>query len=241
LKNLIKYILQQILGYEKYLYLFSKFKISTLKSDSKEKDFFIFLDMIPNGSTVLDIGANIGIMTYFLSKKARTISFEPIPSNYKVLTKIIDNYSLSNVEPFELALSNENKEMTMILPVVGSAKMQGLSHMKHDSITEFNEGIEVSVSCVMLDDFVESHSIDGISGIKIDVENFEYYVLKGGFKSIQNFRPIIYIELWDNENRQKCFELFKELNYNICIVERGKTILYKPEVHFKQNFIILPK
>jgi hypothetical protein len=38
-KNTIKYILQKILGFQTYLFVFSVFKIKTLHSDPKEKDF----------------------------------------------------------------------------------------------------------------------------------------------------------------------------------------------------------
>ena len=66
MKNTIKYFLQQLFGYELYLFTFAIFKIKTLKNDSKEKDFFYFLNLIPTSNgVILDIGANLGIMTYY--------------------------------------------------------------------------------------------------------------------------------------------------------------------------------
>ena len=41
MKNAIKYILQKVLGYQRYLFVFAKYKIRNLKSDKKEGDFFV--------------------------------------------------------------------------------------------------------------------------------------------------------------------------------------------------------
>ena len=46
-----------------------------------------------------------------------------------------------------------------------------------------------------------------IGAIKMDVENFEYFVLEGGKELIKKHKPIIYTELWENQNREKCFQL----------------------------------
>ncbi len=58
------------MGFRTYLYVFAIFKIKTLRSDPKEKDFFHFLSLLKDGKgAVLDIGANIGIMTVHLARK----------------------------------------------------------------------------------------------------------------------------------------------------------------------------
>lgn len=179
MKNTLKYILQRLLGYSFYLYSFSIFKIKTLKNDKKEGDFFHFLSLMKsNNGSILDLGANIGIMTYHLSKrfpKEQIFSVEPIPSNYKVLEKIVSKFNLSNVKTFQLALGTAIKEVEMVLPHQGKTKMQGLSHVVDDSITEWNEGEKVIVHMDTVDNlFVDST----IQGIKLDVENYEFQVLK---------------------------------------------------------------
>ena len=81
---------------------------------------------------------------------------------------------------------------------------------------------------------------DPLVAIKIDVENFEYFVLKGGEKIIANNKPVIYMELWDNENRNKCFTLLKNLGYLIYIVQKKQLVEYDAKMHNKQNFIFIP-
>ena len=68
-KNTIKYILQFLLGYSNYLYVFAIFKIKSIQKDNLEKDFFHFLSLLKDGNgDVIDIGANLGIMSFHLSK-----------------------------------------------------------------------------------------------------------------------------------------------------------------------------
>ena len=47
MKNTVKYILHKLLGFKNYLFIFSLYKILTLRKDKNEKDFFAFLHLIP--------------------------------------------------------------------------------------------------------------------------------------------------------------------------------------------------
>lgn len=237
-KNKIKYLLQKLLGFKTYLYVFAIFKIRTLKSDSKEKDFFHFLSLIKDKKgLILDIGANIGIMSYHLSKNfpnTKIHAFEPIPQNLSVLKKVISKFHLNNVDIHDIALGEKEEKVQMILPRENKVLFQGLSHVKHESITEMNEGIEINVEMNTLDNVFNGELIQAI---KIDVENFEYFVLKGGKRIIENNKPIIYAELWKNENRENCFTYLKALNYVTYVVENNKLISFDKATHTHQNFI----
>lgn len=215
------------------------FKIRTIRTDKRENDFFMFLEMLNHQGVYLDIGANIGVMTYFLSKKNRdagVLSFEPMPSNLNVFQKIISRYRLNNVTIMPIALGNDTGEVDMVLPKVDEVNMHGLSHVVHDSITDFNEGDRFKVPIKRLDDLNELKGKQ-VSGIKIDVENFEYFVLKGGQNILEKDHPLVYAELWDNENRAQCFELMRSLGYKILIVEGNKCQEFDVDKHIKQNFI----
>lgn len=240
MKNTLKYILQKILGFQTYLFVFSVFKIQTLYSDPKEKDFFQFLSLLKDGEgAVLDIGANIGIMTVHLAQKLpnSTIhAFEPMPSNYSVLKKIVNRFKLKKVQIHEIALGEAPGVVKMILPENGKTKMQGLSHVKHDSITEWNEGEEFDVPLDTLDNLIKDEKIQGI---KIDVENFEYYALNGGKRILEENHPVIYAELWDNQNRENCMKLLSDLSYTPYVVAENKLTVFNKELHKNQNFIFI--
>ncbi|MFI5148436.1 MAG: FkbM family methyltransferase, partial [Bacteroidia bacterium] len=217
------------------------YKINTLKQDKKEGDFFVFLNMLPAGGTVLDIGANIGIMTVHLAmdQERTVLAVEPMPHNLKTLYRIIDHYKLKNVKVLECALGNTEGFTEMVMPKVGGVRMQGLSHVVHESIEENNEGDKVKVPMHKPDAIPEILNSGKITGIKMDVENFESFVLEGTVETLRKHKPVLYIELWDNENRRKCFDLLKSLGYRTYVVENGKLVAYERQI--KQNFIFLPK
>lgn len=245
MKNTTKYILHKLLGFKNYLFLFSLFKIYTLKRDKNEKDFFHFLALIPPGTAVLDIGANIGIMTAHLARSIRDItvySFEPVPNNISAFKRVINYLKLKNVKLLEVALGNTEGEAEMVMPIIKAVPMQGLSHVIHASITENNEGERFKVPLRMLDKMeVLMDSTQRISAIKIDVENFEFFVLDGAKNLLAKNKPIVYAELWENENRKKCFELFSNLNYKTVVIVNNKAIEYDSFAHKTQNFIFLPR
>jgi FkbM family methyltransferase len=243
MKSAVKYILHKLLGFDYYLFVFSLFKIYTLKKDKNEKDFFHFMKLIPANSMILDIGANIGIMTVHLARSiegSKVIAFEPMPSNIKAFKKVINHFNLKNVTLFEIALGNNEGEVEMIMPVVSNVRMQGLSHVVHESITEFNEGVTLKVPLKMLDKIdVLKNSTQTISAIKIDVENFEFFVLEGGKELIIKHQPVIYAELWDNANRYNCFNLLQSLGYHTYVVINNQLVLFDEQTHQKQTFIFL--
>lgn len=224
--------------------MFSIFKINTLRKDKSERDFFRFLRMIPENTTVLDIGANIGIMTVHIAQSVKGVSvhsFEPIPSNITALKRIVKYYNLSNVHIHETALGNTVGEVEMVMPVISAVKMQGLSHVIHKSIADNNKGDLFKVPINKLDNIFDSSKEDTrISAIKIDVENFEFFVLEGGKNMILKNKPIVYAELWENDNRENCMKLFKDLNYTMFAVSQNELVPFDSSIHKTQNFIFTP-
>ena len=126
MKNTAKYILHKLLGFKNYLFIFSLYKILTLRKDKNEKDFFAFLHLLPENTAVLDIGANIGIMTVHLARTIKGVtvySFEPMPNNIGAFKRIIKYFKLDNVKLFEIALGNTEGEVEMVMPIISNVKM----------------------------------------------------------------------------------------------------------------------
>ncbi len=110
LKDIIRTVCQKLLGYDTYLFLFSRFNIKRIERGRHEQEFMYFLSLIPNKAAVLDIGANIGIMTVMLAKQlnnATIYAFEPIPENLKALKRVVKHYALNNVVVMETALGEK--------------------------------------------------------------------------------------------------------------------------------------
>lgn len=241
MKATIQRILQKVLGYDKYLWYFTLYKLRTLKYDKNENDFFHFLTLLDKDSITLDIGANLGLMSYFLANKTKTtFAFEPMPNNIKVLDRLKSKFNLKNVHILTNALGNENKKIQLVLPEVDGVKKQGLSHVVDDKMTEFNEGSLFETDCYRLDDMEVLKDIP-VDAIKIDVENFEYEVFLGAESLLKKYKPIIYCELWNNQNRLDCFEFLRSLGYTIHVYENETLNAIEGNPDHIQNFFFLAK
>ncbi len=242
MKNRIINILQRVLGFETYLFIFSIFIILKLKYDKNEKDFLKLFELIKEDGLVLDIGANIGVMTTYFARKlnnSKILAFEPIPFNIRTLKRIISFFKLSNVEIIKVALSDVEGKLKMIVPVINSARKQGLSHVSDVASINSEPGEEYEVEGKRLDNVEEIvNANERIIAIKIDVEGYELNVLKGAVETIRKHRPIIYCELWPGEQRNKTIKLLQSLGYSCNVVEADNFVEYKD--HPTQNFFFIP-
>lgn len=246
MKKGIQAIMQKILGFENYLFWFCRIKVATFRWESKSKDgdFIEFLKLIKPSDNVIDIGANIGIMSTLLAKKVtkgRVVSIEPIPENFKALERIIHFFRFPNVVARQLALGEESGDLTMTMPVMNGVRMQGLSHVQHETIEGYEDAgvVEFSVPVERLDKMDEVMGMT-IHAIKIDVENYEQFVLRGAQALLERDMPCIYCELWPNENREKVFELLKGIGYLTYVFEDNGLVEYVDGKHTQQNFFFLP-
>lgn len=244
MKNTIKALMQGILGFERYLFVFALYIIYTLKHNRREGDFVYFRDMKRQQGLILDIGANIGAMSVHLARKhpgSEIIAFEPVPVNIKTIRRVIRHFSLKNIRVEPIALGNQKGKVTMCMPVEQKARQQGLSHVKHDSIEGYRENIEIEAPMEKLDEYLASLNDERpVTAIKLDVENFEFFVLEGARQTIEKYRPQIYCELWDNQNRYHCFALMSSLGYSVQILREKKLCIFDPEIHTTQNFFFIP-
>jgi len=243
MKSKIKLLLQNLFGFERYLYYFSLFKIRTLKWDRNENDIFLFIDYLKKLNSkgiVLDLGANIGIMTGIIAQKTdlKIQSFEPLPVNFGVLNRIVIKLKLqSRVQLHKIALGNEDGICEMVLPMVDKVRMHGLSHVIDPTITEFNDGqITEQIPMKKLDNITFNEKI---LGIKLDVENYEFNVLKGAETILVNQKPIIYIELWDNQNRTNCFNYLRSLGYKSYYNNKGNLTFFDKNITSVQTFFFI--
>ncbi|MFV0316217.1 MAG: FkbM family methyltransferase [Microthrixaceae bacterium] len=243
MKQLIQSLAQRLLGFDRYLYLFSRFKVRTLGRDRIEGDVLALVEMMDDDAVVLDIGANIGIMTVHMARKVRrghVHSFEPVPENFAVLERVVAHYGLTNVSCHRMALGDAEGTLEMVMPSHGKLRKQGLSHVVRGDEGEREEGTRYSVPQHRLDDLDLLAGVE-VRGIKIDVENHEQFVFAGGRRLIQRCRPVVYTELGEGENRASCVRFFEELGYTPAVLEGSSVVPCDPLGHPKHNFFMLPE
>jgi FkbM family methyltransferase len=152
------------------------------------------------GMSVLDIGANVGAITFALAKAVgptgHVVAFEPGPPIFaKLQQNLRINPGLTTVEAHMLGVADvEGKLMWQ----------ESQSDPGNASIHWIDTQRPVqSVEVTTIDAFTERANLAAIHFIKIDVEGMELKVLKGGAESIRRHRPAIYFEssLCDEEQR----------------------------------------
>ena len=245
MKKLIQAFFQRMLGFQNYLYVFSLFKIYTLRWDrpDQEGDFNFFLTLLQPHFHILDIGANIGIMSVLMAKRApkgKVYAFEPVPDNFQALQRVVKFHDLSHVEMFPVALGTESQKIQMQMPIMQGVQMQGLSHVAHESIDTYEANYQHYEVDQWVLDKLDFFTHTAIHAIKIDVENYEQFVFQGGKELIARDKPMIYCELWPNENRQACFDLLTSLGYRIFVKEKERLKAFDAERDTHHNFFFMP-
>ncbi len=153
---------------------------------------FAMLALVKPGDTVIDIGANIGMITllasHLVGPRGRVLSFEPNPAPRRRLQEHIEINSIKNVEIFDVALSDAEEQKTLI--VDGSHDGIGTLAARPDfaNVTQRHD-LRTAIG-----DNVLPAELAGNVFIKIDVEGFEIRVLRGLGRTIEKYRPIILTE-----------------------------------------------
>lgn len=139
----------------------------------------LMLELLREGMTFCDAGANIGAFTLLAAKlvgpEGRVIAFEPIPENAEVLRRNVGLNGYQNVEIIQKAVSNKSGIAQMYLSNWGGCHSL-FPNPIHAS------GRLITVETVRLDSLPKMKQVDLL---KIDVEGAEVAVLE----SLGEIRP----------------------------------------------------
>lgn len=159
------------------------------------------------GDCFVDVGANIGYLSLVaaaaVTNTGEVHAFEPVASTFKLLDR---NKALNNFDQlftYGFALGNSTENVT-IYPE--EENRGGASIIEKRS----SNGQDIQVK--RLDDLVLSKKINML---KVDVEGFEWEVLKGAEQTIKKDLPILIVEYsLGLENKFSSHEMLKWLQSN---------------------------
>ena len=186
-----------------------------------EKDLFIVEKVLRENMVAVDVGANYGLYSKFMSQFVGSIgtvyAFEPILKTFISLSNNVKGNRYSNIKIFNSALSDKEGKVEMVIPNYESGGENLYEARISSEITGENSE---SVNTQVLDKILQSEK--KIDFIKIDVEGHEMNVLKGSLKTIKNSSPIFLIEINGginpkNENANSIIDLLKEFHYESFI------------------------
>jgi FkbM family methyltransferase len=159
-----------------------------------------------NLSHFLNIGSHIGTVILPISLHINKVTaVEAYPSTYVHLRQNIKLNNISNIQTFRLALGNSIEDVyfmskNKICPVENVNRVKNNSGGMH-VFTENDIQHNIRSSC--LTDKKIKNQMNKLDNIKlVDIEGSEHDFLLGAEEKIKKNRPIIIIEIWDDNKRK---------------------------------------
>ncbi|TCK18137.1 FkbM family methyltransferase [Thiogranum longum] len=187
----------------------------------KEAEEIRFMQSLPlSGQTVIDIGANKGVYSYWMSRavgpEGRVIAFEPQPELEKHLQDVMAGFSLSNVELVTRALSAQPGDTPLYRRSAGAGDA---------SFEAMPDTEAISVPCTTLDVFAAESGLGKVAYIKCDVEGHELAVMQGAEQLLKSTSPVLQVECHHREAGQgKLFDFLSGLGYEGFFLHDGRRI-----------------
>jgi FkbM family methyltransferase len=227
---------------DKYDHRMVPIEILNFKFYEKDEINFI-LKLIKENNTIFDIGANIGWYSLKIAKNVKNVeimAFEPIPKTFEYLKKNIDLNHVSNVKTFNYGLSDEEKNISFYYYPEGSCNASAANLSRRNDIDK------IICKLTTLDKFAADKNLS-VDFIKCDVEGSELFVFKGGIKTIERDKPIIFTELlrkWAAEfdyHPNNVISLLKKNGY-LCFTIKNRNLKEITEINentVETNFLFL--
>lgn len=208
--------------------------------ESKETNYI--KSIIEPGWTCIDVGACFGWYSVLLSRltgvNGLVYSFEPIKNNYKYLIGNIEANSLTNVHAFNFALGEKDDSVNLYLPKKGvSGALKAHQDIKNCEV--------LNVQIRSFDNLLNADikGVNAIDFIKVDIEGAELLFLKGAFKAIKKYKPILMLEVQINSTKlykyspSDLYNLLSEIGYEVYRVDKNGSLI-NFGINFKRDNLL---
>lgn len=127
--------------------------------------------------TVIDVGANIGVVTNYMREYCKKIyAIEPSKEHFEALKMNKEYNKWDNVEVFNMAMADRDGEMTL-------STLDG-NRTCHSLVNDYGQGHE-QVKTIRFDTFMQENNIESVDFVKFDVEGAEDMILRSeGFINV---------------------------------------------------------
>ncbi len=216
-----------------------------LSSIPKQRIFQEAFNIADPKKTAVDIGANRGVVSYFMSRRFQNVHcFEPNADLDFFLERVLP----SNCILHTYALSDAPGESELSVVLYRGIPIHGQGRILETSKTSW----EYAVQKIKLET-LDSHGLKNIGIIKIDVEGHEEKVIQGGIQTLRENKPVLIIEIekrHTGKSAKATVDWIESLGYNGFFFEgatrRGVSEyldkMQEPGYPFYINdFLFLPK
>ena len=151
--------------------------------------------LVGAGENVVDIGANVGVWTHYLSQlvgqNGRVWSFEPIPETFALLRRNVERFDLGNVVAIDRAVSDEDVTVSMSVP----RDSRGVRnyHLARMGLTRNSPSFQIL--SVRLDSWFVGAGEPRVTFVKIDTEGHELACIRGMSLLLARCLPSLCVEV----------------------------------------------
>ena len=161
--------------------------------------------------TIVEIGANVGIVSYYFSQFAKTVfAIEPAMEHFACLSYMLEYNEVKNVKPIRKAIHIENKQ----LPFFHNKNRTMWS--LHQAVSDPNLPSEM-VEAITLDKLFEDEGIEHVDLLKADPEGSEIEIFSSeGFSKVASKIDVVVGEAhdWAGRNFNQLREAFKNNGFD---------------------------
>jgi FkbM family methyltransferase len=184
-----------------------------------------FKQLVGEGDTAVDVGANWGLHVLYLSKlvgsRGFVIAVEPFAPAMRELEWHLRANECSNVKALPLALSDRDGQASF---TAGHSAYTG--HLSSLDPAVSGGGITGSepVRTRTLDSIVGELNLKTLKLVKMDVEGAESLVLEGATETLQRLRPFVVVDLHTPEQDVRVAKLLTTHGYTLERLSPGPPI-----------------
>lgn len=135
---------------------------------------------LSKGDTVVDIGANVGVFSWFVLSRFPGVyvhAIEPHPVNYDFLKKNLQPWQ-NTVKTWNQAISNKNGHLELLEPEwLDGVRVVSEEDPMENIPQKFKRYRGSKIPCSRLGVLFERAGIDKVAVLKIDIEGAERYIL----------------------------------------------------------------
>ena len=175
---------------------------------------------IKEDDIIIDIGGHIGLFALYVAKKCKKgkiFCYEPVQKNYQLLKDNIKINRISNINYYNLAVSNDQNKIKIFL------SEDDAGH----SIIESEKNFEL-IDSISLKKIIDMHCIEKCDFLKIDCEGAEFKILESlpdeYFSRIKKIVMEYHIINNNVNSYEKMKKRLQDLNFDITINEYSKEL-----------------
>ena len=179
--------------------------------------------LVGQGATAIDIGANLGYYTRPLSAivgdAGHVYAVEPVPVIFEVLKRNVAGRK--NVTLLNYALGSEESTIEMANDSVAAAGYFGTGRNFVSDGELSGEAIKFSAEMRRGSELFAN--LERVDFIKCDIEGYERVVIPEMRAIIECHHPTVLIET-DGDTRQEIIEMFTQMGYRAYMLEAGREV-----------------